>query len=49
MHTMDSSLYHLLTNGFITAEDALINARDPAAMRQDFKEWLKEQNKNQRR
>ena len=49
MHTMDSSLYHLLTNGFITFEDALIHARDPAAMREDFKEWLRGQNKAQHR
>lgn len=49
MHTMDSSLYHLLTGGFITAEDALMHARDPAAMKEDFKEWLREQNRAQRR
>lgn len=49
MHTMDSSLYHLLTHGYITAEDALIHARDPAAMREDFKVWLREQNKAQQR
>ena len=49
MHTMDSSLYHLLTGGFITAEDALLHARDPAAMKEDFKEWLREQNRTQRR
>ena len=49
MHTMDSSLYHLLTNGFITAEDALLHARDPVAMRADFKEYLREQNRTQQR
>jgi twitching motility protein PilT len=49
MHTMDSSLYHLLTGGFITAEDALMHARDPAALKEDFKEWLREQNRAQRR
>ncbi len=45
MHTMDSSLYHLLTGGFITAEDALLHARDPAALKEDFKEFLKAQNR----
>ena len=49
MHTMDSSLFHLLTGGFITAEDALMHARDPAAMKDDFKVWLREQNRAQRR
>ena len=49
MHTMDSSLYHLLTGGFITIEDALLHARDTVAMREDFKEWLREQSKPKRR
>ena len=49
MHTMDSSLYHLLTGGFITIEDALLHARDTVAMREDFKEWLREQSKSKRR
>lgn len=48
MHTMDSSLYHLLTNGFITFEDALLHARDPATMREDFKDWLRAQGKTKR-
>lgn len=48
MHTMDSSLYHLLTNGFITAEDALLHARDPHALKQDFKDFLKAQEKARR-
>lgn len=48
MHTMDSSLYHLLTNNFITAEDAILHARDPAAMKEDFKEFLRQQSKTRR-
>jgi Tfp pilus assembly ATPase PilU len=48
MHTMDSSLFHLLTNGFITAEDALIHARDPAALKEDFKDFLRAQEKARR-
>ena len=48
MHTMDSSLYHLLTHGFITAEDALLHARDPAELKQDFKEFLRAQDKAKR-
>ncbi len=49
MHTMDSSLYHLLTGGYITIEDALLHARDAAALREDYKEWLREQSRAQRR
>jgi len=45
MHTMDSSLFHLLTGGFITIEEALIHARDPGAMKEDFKDWLRTQGK----
>ena len=48
MHTMDSSLYHLLTGGFISAEDAILHARDPAAMKEDFKEYLRAQTKARR-
>ena len=48
MHTMDSSLYHLLTNDFITAEDALLHARDPGELKEDFKEFLRAQEKARR-
>lgn len=43
MHTLDQSLLHLLEEGFISLEDAVLHARDPAAIKADFKEWLRMQ------
>jgi len=48
MHTMDSSLLHLLTGGFISIEDALLHARDAGAIREDFKAWLRANGKRTR-
>jgi twitching motility protein PilT len=43
MHTFDSSLLHLLSNGYITLEEAKIHAREPETLQAEFQALLKAQ------
>ena len=45
MHTFDDSLLHLLKGGYITLEDAMLNARDGESVKHDFQEHLRAQAK----
>jgi hypothetical protein len=43
MHTFDDSLLHLTTNGFLSLDEALLNARHPDTLQEEFKNRLRAQ------
>ncbi len=49
MHTIDDSLLHLLTHGFITLEDATAHARDPAFIESGYEKVRQAQAGGKRR
>jgi hypothetical protein len=42
MHTIDDSLMHLASYGFISLDDAMIRARDPEFVKIGFQKFLQE-------
>jgi len=47
MHTFDDSLLHLMKGGYISLEDAMLNARDGEALKAEFQAFLRAQAKKQ--
>jgi twitching motility protein PilT len=47
MHTFDDSLLHLMKGGYISLEDAILNARDGDALKLEFQNYLRAQAKKQ--
>jgi len=45
MHTFDESLLHLMKGGYISLEDAQLNARDGAELKEEFQNHLRAQAK----
>jgi twitching motility protein PilT len=48
MHTIDDSLMHLASYGFITLDDAMIRARDPEFVKIGFQKFLQERSGKKR-
>ena len=48
MHTLDDSLFHLATSGYLSMENALQNARHPDTRHEQLKDWHREQARLQR-
>ncbi len=46
MHTIDDSLLHLLTHGFITEEDAIAHSRDPDFIQVGYERVLRDRSGN---
>ncbi len=43
MHTFDDSLLHLCCNGYMTLDEAMLNARNPPTLQSEFQEYLRKQ------
>jgi hypothetical protein len=43
MHTFDDSLLHLTVNGHLSLEEALLNARHPDTLQEEFQNRLRAQ------